>query len=457
MHYLPGREGTISVSGKALEADHDLSVLSDTVLQIKDLGELTVHPGDALGGAEDVGKAKADLEKALSPFGCETIDEAAAAHRKRKEASECLTHARARLNALAPNGIEELQRQLAAIPEQGENEDIELPAADDATRTVETAREKASELATKLEAARERLGSKRTARAEAAVRMDAAVERLAVARAALERLPSRDEAALAQKADEAGAAEKEVAEEFAQISAVAPDVEATAAALTRAQSIADGARKKIEDLRPALAALNERIAGNSGEAVEERLQETEEKLEEAQKRLVRIAREVDVLQRLQTALEDARSKARDRYFAPIAGELRPLLNLLWPDADLNWADDTLLPQSLTRNGQEEPVDILSGGTQEQIALLVRLAFARLLVKDGRHAPVILDDALVFSDDDRIERMFDALHRQASDLQIIVLSCRQRAFRDLGGTALAITGQEAAAPDHANSMEATHGR
>ena len=51
------------------------------------------------------------------------------------------------------------------------------------------------------------------------------------------------------------------------------------------------------------------------------------------------------------------------------------------------------------------------------------------------APVILDDALVFSDDDRIERMFDALHRQAGDLQIIVLSCRQRAFSSLGGTAL----------------------
>ena len=45
----------------------------------------------------------------------------------------------------------------------------------------------------------------------------------------------------------------------------------------------------------------------------------------------------------------------------------------------------------------------------------------MLAKDGRHAPVILDDALVFTDDDRIERMFDALHRHAGDLQIIVLN------------------------------------
>jgi hypothetical protein len=35
----------------------------------------------------------------------------------------------------------------------------------------------------------------------------------------------------------------------------------------------------------------------------------------------------------------------------------------------------------------------------------------------------------------IKRMFDALHGEAADLQIIAFSRRQRAFRDLGGTKL----------------------
>ena len=61
----------------------------------------------------------------------------------------------------------------------------------------------------------------------------------------------------------------------------------------------------------------------------------------------------------------------------------------------------------------------------------------MLAKQGQSAPIILDDALVFTDDDRIERMFDALTRQAQDLQILVLSCRQRAFRELGGNILQI--------------------
>ncbi|MDG3039796.1 ATP-binding protein [Roseicyclus marinus] len=250
-------------------------------------------------------------------------------------------------------------------------------------------------------------------------------------------MPQTDEAELASQFAAADEKRGQAETDLKDAQSAAPDIAAAKAALTRAQSIEDAARNRIGELRPAIAALNERIRNAAGDAVEERLQETADKLEAAEARLARIAREVKVLERLQAALEGARLEARDRYFEPVAGELRPLLHLLWPDAELNWADDTLLPQSLIRNGQEETVDILSGGTQEQIALLVRLAFARLLSKDGRHAPVILDDALVFTDDDRIERMFDALHRQAGDLQIIVLSCRQRAFRDLGGKALSI--------------------
>ena len=50
-------------------------------------------------------------------------------------------------------------------------------------------------------------------------------------------------------------------------------------------------------------------------------------------------------------------------------------------------------------------------------------------------PGAWDDALVYSDDERIERMFDALHAQASDLQILVFSCRNRTLRQLGGHAL----------------------
>ena len=87
-------------------------------------------------------------------------------------------------------------------------------------------------------------------------------------------------------------------------------------------------------------------------------------------------------------------------------ELGPLLQLLWPEAELRFDAEKVLPTALVRAGTEEDFDILAGGTQEQIALLVRLAFARMLANAGAPAPGILDDAIVHTDDDRIERMFD---------------------------------------------------
>ena len=137
----------------------------------------------------------------------------------------------------------------------------------------------------------------------------------------------------------------------------------------------------------------------------------------------------------------ARSRARDLYLQPVMNELRPLLGLLFDDVSITFDERTLLPHTILRGGLEEEVERLSGGMREQLSVLTRLAFARLLASDGRPTPVILDDALVYSDDDRIERMFDALHRQARDQQIIVFSCRQRAFQRLGGNILQLVEWE----------------
>ena len=52
-------------------------------------------------------------------------------------------------------------------------------------------------------------------------------------------------------------------------------------------------------------------------------------------------------------------------------------------------------------------------------------------------PIILDDALVYCDDDRINMMFDALNRAGRHQQIIVLTCRLRSFAPLGGNTLRV--------------------
>ena len=135
---------------------------------------------------------------------------------------------------------------------------------------------------------------------------------------------------------------------------------------------------------------------------------------------------------LQSHLENARAEAQETYFEPVRHELLPLLRQLHAGAEFQIDVDKLLIETVMRNGVADKIDALSGGAFEQIAILRRLAFAKLFAKHGNHVPIILDDALVHIDDERISTMFDMLAQIAREQQIIVLSCRTRAFSDLGG-------------------------
>ena len=88
-------------------------------------------------------------------------------------------------------------------------------------------------------------------------------------------------------------------------------------------------------------------------------------------------------------------------------------------------------------GYEESFDHLSMGTQEQIAVLVRLAFAEMLIDQGATAAVVLDDAPVFSDGQRMRLMFDILSHAARRVQILVITCREQLFEGLGAHQLQI--------------------
>ena len=83
---------------------------------------------------------------------------------------------------------------------------------------------------------------------------------------------------------------------------------------------------------------------------------------------------------------------------------------MFPSAELELGDGFAIT-GIKRNGPAaEDFERLSAGTHKQIVVLVRLAMGAMLGGRGQPVPIILDDALVFSDDDRIEQMFDALTR-----------------------------------------------
>lgn len=416
--------------------DGPVPILAASDITLPGFGSLRIDPG-AGAGAEataSVVAAEQELARLLAEAQVDSLAAARAQWAEVQRLGAEAKQAEALLREVAPDGLDPLRAAIARLQVEAtdapvESEDMEALSADLKSAEVE---EQAALAAAKtahglaVEAGNTRAGAEAN-RTTAARHLQTALAE------------AGDEAALADRiADLKGRetilalAAEDAERGVAALRASAPDLATIEGRLARARSAVDQARIAEQHAREELASLNATITALAEEGIEERLSILADQRAEAEARAARYEAEVRALSRLRRALDEARTKARDAYFGPVLRELQPLLAILHPGAELTIDDQSLLPATLTRNGQAEALEILSGGTREQVAILTRLAFARLFAASGRSVPVILDDALVHSDDDRIEAMFDALHRTARDQQIIVLTCRQRAFAALGG-------------------------
>jgi len=432
--------GPVHMDGAPLMAGEERTYDAQAALSVPGIGTITLRSNRSAPDDDRLMRAEAKRRKLLAAIG---IADLAAALKRQVDVQRIETTLRelqVHLSLLAPDGLTKLRAQVAESTAAGA-ELLEFKADPTQVRAS-------------LAQAEEQRATARQALREVEELPSSAVEAFVAAERTLATINAdwtRNEAILGPEATR-GDREKALADtldahdqslaaaeaHFATLRAGAVDLQSAGAALARARSIEEAAEKEAGTLRETVAGLNAEIRTRSDEAVEETWRETGEALAAAQGRVAAFEKDIAVLQRLSAALEAARAQARELYLGPVMAELKPLLGLLFDDASITFDDKTLLPQTLMRNGQEEDVDRLSGGMREQLSVLTRLAFARLLARDGRPAPVILDDALVYSDDDRIEKMFDALHRQSRDQQIIVFSCRQRAFQTLGGNVLQMT-------------------
>ncbi|MDP1577194.1 MAG: hypothetical protein Q8L76_10600, partial [Cypionkella sp.] len=407
-----------------------------TEFSLPGIGRLRIDPGIARGGdiGTSIAEATAALAKHLAACDAADLPEARRHLANAQRLDGALQQTALLLADVAPDGVDALrQAHVTALAEAG---DADGPAEDAATLEVMVTAAERTEA--------EQVAIAKTAHALAVAagehRAQTEADQKSAHRTAIEAADEAgDLAILAQGLADLRAALPELAQRAAEAAALsarlkaeAPDLETAAARLARASTASDQARREADALREELASLNTRIELLAEQGIEETLDEIIGTRSAAEARAGRYETEVQALSRLRRALEDARAKARDAYFGPVMRELEPLLAILHPGAALLIDDQSLLPVALTRDGQPEALDILSGGTREQLAILTRLAFARLFARGGQTVPVILDDALVHSDDDRIEAMFTALHRVAKDQQILVLTCRQRAFAALGG-------------------------
>lgn len=268
------------------------------------------------------------------------------------------------------------------------------------------------------------------------------IERSGIAPLA-EETATRHRAALAQAAAETAGRARETLLALTALREAEPD--ATSLAALEAEALAAAAdeakvERRAKDLAVELAGLATHMQRDDEEGLDTRLESAEAALIAATRRTETLQRRVAGLIRLDDELSAAARASSDTWLGPVTDRLAPYLGLVLPEAQLDLAEG-FAAASLTRGGRSEDEARLSHGTREQIAVLVRLGLGRLMAERGRPLPLVLDDALVYSDDRRIEAAFAALDAASRHHQVVVLTCREKAFAGLGGTRLALAPWE----------------
>jgi chromosome segregation ATPase len=416
----------------ALPGGEQIPLVKEVDIRIPDVGRMVLSPARSDHQAHnDPDNIAEQIKSLLSELDLEGIEKARAELGRKNEADRSESLARQSITALAPNGIEDLRRTLSDLGDEN-FEEIEIVADIDVLQKdvseIEMEEQAALEIQGRI---RQEYDAASSLSTEAKTKHTIAKE--AVAAPAVKQMTAEE---ISQGEADLATINQTISETTKDIEGLekeAPDIETAEALLERLVSSRDNAVTEREQRLERMNTLGGIIRARADDGVETRLEEVRGQLDKARNRSDRYKFEVDSLSELRGHLEASRKEARDAYFEPVKKEIGPLISMLHDDAVLEMDPDTMLPARIVRDGVAEDIDTLSGGAAEQIAILTRLAFARLYARGGKKVPVILDDALVYSDDDRIVKMFTALTRSSKDQQIIVLSCRTRAFEELGGT------------------------
>ena len=78
------------------------------------------------------------------------------------------------------------------------------------------------------------------------------------------------------------------------------------------------------------------------------------------------------------------------------------------------------------------VRLLSQGAADQLYLTVRLAICDMVLPADKRVPLILDDALVTFDDERLHAALDYLLAESRNRQILLFTCQKRETAYLQG-------------------------
>ena len=185
-------------------------------------------------------------------------------------------------------------------------------------------------------------------------------------------------------------------------------------------------QERGEDLRNARAFLSAR--GEDG--LHDELDRAKSDLERAEREKAGAESRAAAAKLLYETISRHRSETRRAYLAPFREKIESLGNVVFGDGFAVELDDDLRVKRATLRDAPLEFERHSTGEREQIGLISRLACASIVSEDGG-VPLVLDDALGWSDPTRLGNVGAALNIGAQDCQVIALTCMPDRYSRVG--------------------------
>ena len=440
---------TVRLEGDAVQGQGERLLLTPTTIAIEGVGRFHIAPGgtDLAELAQQQVQLQGEHHALKQRLGLASLAEAEARDRAQAQSLAEAQSAEKACKVLAPKGLDALRSEWVAAQARHAQASVALsrlpaattiaaaavtaaPALEAAERDDIACRDAAERATAQLQLARQAL-------AAATTRRDDAQREQELLKASLDD-PSLQAELVAKRLAlvEAGARASSVKTAIesidSRIAAARPDI--LKQDVERLRRSAEEAERCHRDRALEIVKIETQLGEAGAHGIEEDLARRQRESAQAMRRCGELQQRAQALAYLLERLELRRRNLTRRLQAPLQKHLDRYLQLLFPSGRLE-VDDALVPGALTRPNTHGPLasdfETLSFGAREQMGVISRLAYADLLKEAGRPTLIILDDALVHSDTQRLDLMKRVLFDAAQRHQVLLFTCHPGHWKDMG--------------------------
>lgn len=166
----------------------------------------------------------------------------------------------------------------------------------------------------------------------------------------------------------------------------------------------------------------------------DRSSDLQDQLAQKREQLSSLQTEYDAITLAMDALTQANTTLQNRFSPALGARAAEIFSAITAGryGKVLLSRDFSLSAEMAGDPVGRSIRLLSQGAADQLYLAVRLAICDMVLPTEKRVPLILDDALVSFDDDRLRAALDYLLAESEKRQILLFSCQKREMDYLSG-------------------------